>query len=102
MSNEAPSTSTAAQTQQPSHPAAMSLAPSRLDAMREQCVREHPASAALVTFALGFGTGLGLVALLIGEQKKQVPEGLAQRLGQQVLDSLSQVLPESVVDRMHR
>lgn len=102
MSNEAPSMSTAAQHQQPSHPAGMSIGSSRLDAMREQCVREHPASAALVTFALGFGTGLGLAALLIGEQKKKVPEGLAQRLGQQVLDSIAHVLPESVADRMHR
>lgn len=75
--------------------------PSRVDDIREHYVREHPASAGLVTFAIGFGTGLALAALLVGEQKKKVPEGLAQRLGQQVLDSLAHVMPESVADRLH-
>lgn len=75
--------------------------PNRLDDVREHYIREHPAPAGFVTFALGFGTGLALVALVAGEQKKQIPEGLAQRLGQQVLDSLAHVLPDSVADRLH-
>lgn len=91
--------STATANQQPSPSSSTAL--NRLEDMREYCVRDHPASAALVTFALGFGTGLALAALLVGEQEKRVPEGLAQRLGQQVLDSLAQVSPKSVADRMH-
>lgn len=73
---------------------------SRWEEASEYCIQDHPGSAAMVTFVAGFGAGLALAALMMGDRRKHVDDNIAQRLGHQVLDSLAQVLPSSVSNRL--
>jgi len=67
----------------------------------EQCVRQNPMSSALTVF--GFGLGLGLVLGSnwgVGRYFRPADPGLAERLGQQVIEALAKVLPEQWAERL--
>lgn len=59
----------------------------------EEVVRENPASAALVTFAVGVGLGVALAALL--RPARRVPK-LGESTWSHIRDAVSQVLPDAL------
>jgi hypothetical protein len=68
----------------------------------EQCqemvtdsVRQNPMGAAMVVFGLGFGIGLALGGAL-GESSVSRRQQLAKSLGRRMLDSVADIMPESV------
>jgi hypothetical protein len=56
---------------------------------------EHPMSTVVVAFGLGVVTGLTLVVLLTDAQPRR-ESNVAHRLGQQLLEAMSTVLPDSL------
>lgn len=74
----------------------------RLERTSEQCIEDYPASAALVTFLSGVGTGFVLATLLVTEQKKRSRSNLAERLGKQLLEHLHDAVPQRVSDQFKR
>lgn len=71
----------------------------------EEQVGEHPMSAVLTSFGIGFGVGLAL-SLAIGRPRQRRgyfrDRRTAESIGQQILESISEALPESVARRMNR
>jgi hypothetical protein len=64
-------------------------------------VEHNPLPAALMAFGLGFGLGAWLGAQLVPGALFREPEPtFAERVGRQVLETLRDVLPESVLSRM--
>lgn len=61
----------------------------------QELVEHHPFSAATAAFGLGMGLGV-LIALLVTDSHRQEERDYAHRVGQQILDALTNVLPESV------
>jgi hypothetical protein len=67
----------------------------------EDMVRRHPGSSALVTFGLGLGLGLVATILLVPQRKRRWYEGYsADAISQQICDSLSRIMPETVARHM--
>jgi hypothetical protein len=64
----------------------------------ERCVAENPTSAVGVAFGVGLGIGLcvGLAMKSAMYDRRHAHQRLTERLGRQVLDALSSVLPESL------
>lgn len=60
-----------------------------------EMVDEHPVSAATLMFGLGFGVGLAVAGLLTSS-RREVEEGLAQRLGRQMMDAMAKAMPQSM------
>lgn len=71
-------------------------------AAAERCVADYPTSAVGVAFGAGVGLGVvvGLALKSAIVQRKSSHRRLSERLGRQVLDAMSAVLPESITDRM--
>jgi len=57
-------------------------------------VSEHPLPSATVAFAAGLGLGIAAVVLL-SESARPTHANVTQRLGQQMMDAMSNVLPRS-------
>ncbi|QDT50450.1 hypothetical protein Pan258_45090 [Symmachiella dynata] len=83
----------------------MSEPRNRLDDIQESIteqskdfVGDHALSSALVTFGLGVGVGLTVVSLL-SDSGPPRRAAVAERLGAQLLDSLSAVVPDSFMKR---
>lgn len=57
---------------------------------------EYPMSSVMVAFGLGFATGLALIALLSSDGHASRHENTAHRVGQHLLDAMSNVLPETI------
>jgi hypothetical protein len=68
----------------------------------EQCVTDYPTSAVGVAFGAGLGLGLavGLALKSAINQRRSSHRRLSERLGRQVLEAVSSVLPESLASRM--
>jgi hypothetical protein len=68
----------------------------------EDVVGQNPASAVMVSFGVGLGLGLligmGLSSGSQSESRRSDYGDLAGRLGQQLLDSVSRLLPESLAN----
>ena len=75
---------------------------SRMERATEFCIEDHPTSAALTTFVCGIGAGLALTALLAGGRRRRQPDSFAERVGHQVLGSMTHSLPVSLAKRLHR
>lgn len=69
------------------------------DSSREM-VAEYPMAAAMVAFGVGFGLGIWLGSCLAEETRE--PVGFAERLGEQILEAVGRVLPESLAGRWDR
>lgn len=65
----------------------------------EDLVRENPASAALVTFAVGVGLGVALTALLRPARRAPM---LSESTWSHIRDAVSQVLPEALAQYTRR
>lgn len=73
----------------------------------EDLVTSHPAASALVVFGVGLGIGILLGSTIAHsiEQRShssslRINRRKAERFGRQVLDSISEYLPESLTSRM--
>ena len=66
----------------------------------KEMVNHYPVSSALIAFGLGVGAGVALVALLCDDSESYASSSYAQRLGRQVLDAVSHVVPESVTKKV--
>jgi hypothetical protein len=68
----------------------------------ERCVTDHPASSIGVAFGAGLGLGLcvGLALKSALTERRVSHRSVTERLGRQVLDAVSSVLPESLSSRM--
>ncbi|MEO8495750.1 MAG: hypothetical protein ABI614_11810 [Planctomycetota bacterium] len=64
----------------------------------KEFVGEHAMPTALTVFGLGVGTGL-VVASLLSQSMPSRQTTLAERLGQQLLDAMSSVVPNSLMKR---
>jgi hypothetical protein len=62
----------------------------------KELLEQHPFSSVVVAFGLGVATGLACVALLSESTESSRHYSSAHRLGQQLLDAMSNVLPEAV------
>ncbi|TWU14508.1 hypothetical protein CA54_33750 [Symmachiella macrocystis] len=83
----------------------MSEPRNRLDDIQEsiaeqskQIVGDHALSSALVTFGLGVGVGLTVISVLTDSGPPR-RSAVTERLGAQLLDSLSAVMPDSFMKR---
>jgi hypothetical protein len=63
-------------------------------------VREHPLSAALTVFGLGFAVGVAVGVLLGEEDSRRYEASHWERYGRQMLQALSQAVPEAVSRRL--
>jgi hypothetical protein len=69
----------------------------------EHIVERNPASAVLLAFGLGVGLGVWLGSSLVEAQRYRRHEpGMAERIGRQVIEALTGVLPESVSANLRR
>lgn len=70
----------------------------------QQMVREHPLESALVVFGLGVGIGVVIGTALAGSLRefREPAPSAAQRIGRQVLEAVSQSLPEAVARHLPR
>lgn len=68
-----------------------------------QYIEENPSTAVLVGFGLGLGAGVLLSCLLQGSSDSYYDraESFAQRIGNQVRESLHDMVPSSWKDRLH-
>jgi hypothetical protein len=66
----------------------------------KEIVDHYPISSALVAFGLGIGTGVALVAMLCDKEPEYDPGNIAQRLGRQMLEAVSNVIPESLTKKV--
>lgn len=71
-------------------------------AAAEECVTDYPASAVGVAFGAGLGLGLcvGLALKSAIYERRISQRRLSERLGRQVLEAVSAVLPESLGSHM--
>jgi hypothetical protein len=66
----------------------------------KEMVREHPLSAALTVFGLGFAVGVAVGVLLSEEDSRRFEASNWERYGRQMLSALSQAVPEAVSRRL--
>ena len=64
-----------------------------------ELVNHYPFSAASIAFGLGLGLGVA-IATMMTDSPRYEKRDYAHRVGQQVLQALANVLPESVSSRM--
>ena len=63
----------------------------------KEFVRDHALPAALIAFGLGLAAGLAVASLLADASPRQTT--VTQRLGQQLLDALSAVVPDALAKK---
>ena len=69
----------------------------------KEIMDEYPVMTVAVVFGLGIATGLAAVALLCDSpQQSSRYSPVAQRLGEQLLDAMSSVLPGNVTSALRR
>src|SRR5688500_17900717 len=70
----------------------------------QKCVEDHPASSVGIAFGTGLGIGLcvGLALKAAIFERRAHDRSMTERLGRQVLDALTSVLPESIGNRFSR
>jgi hypothetical protein len=70
----------------------------------ERCVEDHPASSVGIAFGTGLGIGLcvGLALRAALQERRETRRSMTERLGRQVLDALTSVIPESLSNRISR
>jgi len=64
----------------------------------KEFVEEHALQSAFVVFGIGVGAGL-VIASLLGESMQVRQTTMTQRLGQQMLDAMSNVVPNALAKR---
>ncbi|MGE0761433.1 MAG: hypothetical protein AB7F89_22550 [Pirellulaceae bacterium] len=57
---------------------------------------EYPVSSVVIAFGLGLATGLAVTALFSEDEERHRYRHMSHRLGQQLLDAMQQMVPESV------
>jgi hypothetical protein len=62
----------------------------------KEILGEYPMSSVMIAFGLGVATGLALTVLFTDEQESHYQRHTAHRLGQQLLDAMTNMLPETV------
>lgn len=62
----------------------------------KEFVGNHPLPTTMSAFAAGLGAGLALVYLVSGGSRHRHEMGVAHKLGRQVLDSISNAVPDSL------
>jgi hypothetical protein len=62
----------------------------------KEFVAEHAIPSALVVFGIGVGAGLA-VASMLAESTSSRHNTMTQRLGQQMLDAMGRLLPDSLM-----
>lgn len=62
----------------------------------KEFVEEHAISSALVVFGIGIGAGLAIASLLTNSGQAR-HSTMTQRLGQQMLEAMGRVLPDSIM-----
>jgi hypothetical protein len=66
-----------------------------------ELVEDYPFSSVMVAFGAGLGAGLAL-ALLMTDSPTTRRSKTARRIGQQVLDSMANLMPESLSKSLRR
>jgi len=61
-----------------------------------ELLEEYPLATVAIVFGLGVATGLAAVSLLCDSSHQSRHSNVAHRLGEQVLDAMKSVLPETV------
>lgn len=64
-----------------------------------EMVGEYPLTSTMMALGLGFGVGVAIGAALAAPSERQ--RGFAERVGSQILDAMSQRLPEAFSKRSH-
>jgi hypothetical protein len=64
-----------------------------------EIVQEHPLSAAVTAFGLGFGLGVA-IGMLLTEGESHRYESRIERFGRQVLDAVAQMAPDAISRRL--
>lgn len=67
----------------------------------EGMVENRPLSSVMISFGIGMGVGLALGSMLAAATYTEPKTRTAERMGQQLLDALSRVVPSSISDRFH-
>jgi len=62
----------------------------------KELLDEYPVMSVAIVFGLGVATGLAVVSLLAETPQKSPHWSAAHRLGEQLLESMSSVLPDKV------
>jgi hypothetical protein len=65
----------------------------------EEAVEQRPLSAVMLSFGIGLGVGFAIAGAIAASQPEPKTR-IAQRMGQQFLDAVSRVMPESVAQRI--
>lgn len=69
----------------------------------KELIDEYPVATVAIVFGLGVATGLAAVALLCDSpQQSSRYSPVAQRLGEQLLDAMSSVLPGNVTSALRK
>jgi len=69
----------------------------------KELLEEYPIATVAVVFGLGVATGMAVVTLLCDSpQQSSRHSQVAHRLGEQLLDAMSSVLPENVASALRR
>lgn len=63
-------------------------------------VGEHAFSSTLLAFGVGFGVGVAVGSALVESMQPQ--RGISERLGHQMIEAMSRVVPDALSTRMHR
>ena len=89
----------------------------RMQAMREQVqhdyvepamesvkgvMHDRPMTSVATVFGAGFAIGLLIGTSLLADSSRRRRQSTVERLGEQVLDAVSRVLPESLAQQIHR
>jgi len=65
----------------------------------KEIIDHYPVSTALAVFGLGIGVGVALVTIFWESEPKYDPGNIAQRFGHQVLEAMSNVVPDAVTKK---
>jgi hypothetical protein len=63
----------------------------------KEFVEQHAISTTTAAFALGFGIGIAL-AMALFDRRSRSESGMAHRLGRQVMEAMSSVMPENLTN----
>jgi hypothetical protein len=68
----------------------------------KQLMDDYPVAAVGVAFGLGLATGLAIASMLTEPQQRSRHWDVANRLGEQLLDAMSTVLPDALSKPLRR
>lgn len=71
-----------------------------MDSVKE-VIADRPMSSVVTVFGAGFAVGV-LIGMSLAGSSPRRRQSTTERLGEQVLDAMSRVLPESLAKQIHR